>query len=300
MDYEGIFKEAAAAGHVKFNYPLSRRTTFKIGGAADCLISPSSPAELLNIIGLCVQNGLKYYVLGNASNVLIADGGLRGAVIFTSGLHSAVVKGCRIYADAGASLAGLSKIAAKNGLGGLEFCCGIPATLGGGIVMNAGCYGGEIADAVESVRVALDGGTVDFSRADCKFGYRSSVFEGLDCVITAAVLRLERRKKSLIEQAVKGNVLRRALNTPVGVPSAGSAFKRPVGGYAARLIEDAGLKGCKIGNAAVSDIHAGFIVNLGGALASDVYALIKFVTKRVYEHSGILLEPEIKFLGEFN
>lgn len=283
-----------------FDFPLSRMTSFKTGGNAPLVFSPADVDELAQAVDICRRNEVNFYVLGRATNVLVSDSGIDGVVIRVGKDMSKIrVEGETIYAEAGATMVALSNTAAENGLSGLEFCCGIPGTLGGGIVMNAGAYGGEIKDITASVTV-LDGcRRLEFSGASCEFSYRSSRFQEENSIITGAVLRLEKGDAKEIRARMADFNARRVSNTPAGQPSAGSVFKRPKNDYAARLIEEAGLKGLKIGGAEVSKIHSGFIVNTGGATSADIYKLLLQIREIVYNKFGIILETEIKLIGDF-
>ena len=286
------------------NEPMSRHTSFKTGGPARWFVMPGNEEEILSLIDLCESKGVEYFFLGNGSNVLCKDEGYPG-VIICLGKHFrkvSVSEEGRVTAEAGMLMSGLSQIAAENCLSGMEFMSGIPGSVGGGIFMNAGAYGSEIKDIIESVTcLAREGGGWSrkvFNREECGMSYRKSVFSEMECVICEGTFRLKTLEDSeTIYAGMKDLNNRRAEKQPLSYPSAGSAFKRPENGFAAKLIEDAGLKGLTVGGAQVSEKHSGFIINTGNATSSDIFELIMTVRARVYEHSGILLEPEIRFLG---
>ena len=276
--------------------PLSLHTSFRIGGPARLLALPGSGEELAALCRLLRSLGEKPLILGNGTNVLAPDEGLDRCVILTARAEGARIAGDVLEADCGASLTALAAKAAKEGLAGLTFAYGIPGTLGGALVMNAGAYGGEMKDAAEETRF-LDGDLRErvYRGPEQGFGYRSSAFTG-DMVILSARLRLRPGDPDALREECRQLLERRRSSQPLDLPSAGSAFKRPEGAYAAALIDRAGLKGFRIGGAMVSEKHAGFIVNAGGATASDVRRLLDEVRERVLRTSGIALEPEIRVL----
>ncbi len=287
-------------GEVSLNYGLLEHTSFKIGGAAELYVCPNNLMELLTVLNILKENGVAYFLLGAGSNLLIGDGGVRGAVIkLGDGFDYAHAKGDYILAGAGVSLAKLAAEAKNAELTGLEFASGIPGTLGGAIFMNAGAYGGEMKDVITEVSyIDSDGSVKTVSGAECDFGYRRSMFSDGDKIIISAKLTLKKGKKEEIIAAMRELNARRKEKQPLEYPSAGSTFKRPEGHFAGALIEEANLKGFAIGGAQVSKKHAGFVINTGGATAKDVADLIKYVQKTVYEKSGVMLEPEVKIIGE--
>ncbi len=292
----GELREALPALEVLREEPLKNYTSFGIGGPAEVLLLPASPAELAELCALLRRLGVRPLVLGNGSNVLAPDEGLRGAVIVTKRAAAMERQGDRIVADCGASLTKIAAFAAEEGLAGLEFAYGIPGTLGGALIMNAGAYGGELKDV--TVRVEYLDGELRRQKAEGEaldFSYRHSRF-GPGDVVLRAELRLEPGDRETIRARCRELTEKRRASQPLEKPSAGSAFKRPAGGYAAALIDQAGLKGYAVGGAQVSEKHAGFVVNRGGATASDVKKLLEDVQKAVYDRTGILLEPEIKIL----
>lgn len=284
-----------------FNAPMCEHTTFKIGGAADVLIFPSSAEDVSKIFRLVEMFDLPCVVLGNGSNVLVRDKGIRGAVVkFTEKFFGGIkCDGQRLTACAGAKLKDVSICAADNGLTGLEFACGIPGSIGGAIFMNAGAYDGEMKNAVASVKaVNRNGEFVEFSGASLQLGYRHSIFQENGCTICEVELILQRGNVDDIKSKMIDLTQRRESKQPLDMPSAGSTFKRPKGHFAGTLIDKTGLKGLRIGGAMVSEKHAGFVVNTGNATAQDVLALIEEVKRRVCEAHGITLCPEVRIIGE--
>lgn len=277
--------------------PLSKHTSFRIGGPAELMVFPRSVKDLSHAVKTAHEMGIRPYILGGGTNVLAPDEGLRGVVIVTKdaliGLR--LLDETHISAMSGMTLAKTAMFAAQDNLSGLEFAHGIPGTVGGAVYMNAGAYGGEIKDvAVKTEFMRLDGEIETFAGEAQGFSYRSSAFQKLDGVILRTEFELLPSTQTEVRGRIRELADRRRAAQPLEMPSAGSAFKRPKTGYAAALIDEAGLKGLQVGGAAVSEKHAGFIVNLGGATASDVQALIQLVQQRVLDHSGVLLEPEIR------
>lgn len=282
------------------NEPMSRHTTFRIGGAADMFASVGSAAEAAELIRLAGSRGVPYTVMGNGSNMLVGDKGIRGIVIsIGAGMSGCVISGTEVTAEAGILMSKLASKLLEAELTGFEPMSGIPGTLGGGIFMNAGAYGGEMKEIVKSVKYIDDAGELhEISGADCGFGYRTSVFAEGGKYIVSAALELRKGNHDEIKAAMAEYAARRSEKQPLSLPSAGSAFRRPKGHFAGKLIEDAGLRGFSVGGAAVSEKHAGFIVNKGGASAADVLALIEYVQKTVKEKFGVSLEPEVRLIGE--
>lgn len=284
-----------------FSAPMSEHTTFKIGGAADVLIFPSSAEEVSKIFKLIDLFSLDCTVLGNGSNVLVRDKGIRGAVVkfseeFFGGMRC---DGEKVIACAGAELKSVAKFAAENSLTGLEFACGIPGSIGGAIFMNAGAYGSEMKDIIANVKaVARDGAFIEFDKRDLDLGYRHSIFQENNCAICEVELNLQRGDMDEIKNKMAEFTTQRENKQPLDFPSAGSTFKRPEGNFAGTLIDKAGLKGLKIGGAMVSEKHAGFVVNADHATAQDVLKLIAEVERRVEEVYGIELSPEVRIIGE--
>ena len=275
-------------------------TSFRIGGAADVYVRPLSEEGLLVTVDNCRRQRAPYMIIGKGTNLLVSDRGYRGVMIDMTGLDEVSVEGNRITAGCGAQLTSIARCAAEHSLSGLEFAAGIPGSLGGGIFMNAGAYGGEMKDVVRSVRVLKPDLSVGVIPAEeLGLGYRKSRFTESGEIILGAELELVPGVREEIEARMKEiNGLRRE-KQPLELPSAGSTFKRPEGCFAGKLIEEAGLAGYQVGQAQVSPKHCGFVVNLGGASAKDVYRLIRDVQAKVKESSGIELEPEVVLVGEF-
>ena len=277
--------------------PMSRHTSFRIGGAAEFFALPEDAEEIQKIFKLCKMHDVPITVLGNGSNVLVSDAGIEGVVISVSDKMSKIgINGENIFAGAGVMLSRLANTAAKNSLSGLEFASGIPGTLGGAIVMNAGAYGGEMKDVIEAVGVMdSDGNVFEISAKDARFAYRTSVFSKY--LVLYGKMRLKKGGQEEIKAKMAELNAKRKEKQPLNFPSAGSTFKRPEGYFAGKLIEDAGLKGYRVGGAQVSEKHSGFVVNAGGATAKDVKALIDDVQKKVKHDFGVTLEREIKYIG---
>lgn len=283
-----------------FEAPLSRYTSFGIGGPAELLAEPGSGRELMSLYDMCRQESVPMVVLGSGTNVLAPDEGLRALVIRTRGADSIrlLEDGVTLMADCGASMARTAAFAARQGLKGLEFAHGIPGAVGGGCIMNAGAYGGEIKDVCcQAVWLNPQGELRTLEPEEMEMGYRTSLFAREGGLVLGAAFRLEKADPAEIEEKMMTLAAKRRASQPLDMPSAGSTFKRPQGGYAAALIEQAGLKGWTIGGAQVSEKHAGFVINRGGATCRDVLELIEHIKKVVFDHSGIMLEPEVKLLG---
>lgn len=286
-------------GDIRANEPLSRHTTWRVGGPAEIFVLPASVQDVAAAMRYAAKHEVPLTVLGNGSNVLVSDRGLAGIVIkLGTGLDRIEVKGNKIKAQAGAGVGRLAGVALEAGLGGLEFIWGVPASIGGAIAMNAGANGRAMAEVVTRVlAVTSTGEAVALEREDMAFGYRKSIFQDASVVIVDACLSLVPREKGRIRQEMDACLARRKATQPLEYPSAGSVFKNPPGEAAGRLIEMAGGKGLTVGGAQVSHKHANFIVNLGGAMAGDIYELINKIRELVYEKTGIVLELEVKVLG---
>ena len=276
--------------------PLAKHTSFRIGGPAEVLLCPRSEAELGAALAVCRAEGISPRILGGGTNILAPDGGVPGVVISTRGLDGLELTGDGlITAGAGVPLARLALFAQKNGLTGLEFAHGIPGTVGGGMYMNAGAYGGELVQVAVSARfLTWEGELLTLEGEAMGLGYRRSAFMAMSGVIVSASFRLTPGDPEVILARMRELMERRKASQPLDLPSAGSTFKRPVGGYAAALIQEAGLKGLRVGDAQVSEKHSGFVVNLGRATSADVLTLIARVRDRVKANSGIELEPEVR------
>ena len=282
---------------LRFEEPMSRHTSFRIGGPAEVMAFPKNQEELSKILKASALMDLKPAILGAGTNILAPDAGMEGIVICLKDCMDGMqqLDGNRIRVAAGVTMTRAAVFAANLGLGGLEFAHGIPGTVGGGVYMNAGAYGGEICQVCESVDVMDMEGNVSTIACDgMKFSYRHSILEDSDLIVLSAVFVLIPRPQEEIREKMAELMGKRKTSQPLDLPSAGSAFKRPVGGYAAALIDEAGLKGFCVGGAGVSTKHAGFVVNNGGATAEDVKEVLRQVADKVYENSGIRLEPEVR------
>ena len=287
---------------VRENEPMSLHTTFRVGGPARLFFVPETEEEIAEAVEESRRRGLPCTVIGRGSNLLVSDRGYDGAVILIGDALSDIrVSGTSLYAQAGVSLAALAAFALRMSLTGLEFAAGIPGSLGGALLMNAGAYGGEMKDVVRKVRLMDPDGTVREEDTDwMEYGYRHSRAQEEGCVILGGVLELQPGDPKVIREAMQDLAVRRRSKQPLEYPSAGSFFKRPKGFFAGALIEQAGLKGFRVGGAQVSEKHAGFVINAGGATAADIDALSAEVIRRVRERSGVTLEPEVRRLGDFS
>ena len=281
------------------NEPMSRHTTFRVGGPADALFLPESEEQLMQALSVANAAKVPAVVIGNGSNLVVRDGGIRGLVIVLGEGMAAIVRtGNTLEAWAGASLARVAAYAQASGLAGLEFASGIPGTLGGGCAMNAGAYGGQLCDVLIDARVLTDGEARVMTVDELQMGYRTSLPLRTGGIVISARFVLTPDDPAAIAERMRELNARRRDKQPLNYPSAGSTFKRPEGHFAGALIEQAGLKGRRVGGAQVSEKHAGFIVNTGGATASDILALIGIVQDAVEARSGIRLETEVRVLGE--
>ena len=282
---------------LRFEESLARHTSFRIGGSAEVMAFPKSVDELSDILKKSALLDWKFAILGAGTNVLAPDEGIRGLVICLKDCLDGFIQTdeTHIQVMAGVTMSRAAVFAANLGLSGMEFAHGIPGTVGGGVYMNAGAYGGEISDICESVQIMDYSGEIEtLFRDQMDFSYRHSCLEGRNAVVVSATFSLTPKNSDEIRSKMKDFQQRRMASQPLDLPSAGSAFKRPSGGYAAALIDEAGLKGFRVGGAAISEKHAGFAVNLGGATAADVKALLNQVSETVYASTGIHLEPEIR------
>jgi UDP-N-acetylmuramate dehydrogenase len=288
-----------AVRDVRRNAPLARLVAFRIGGPADLLVVPRTPGELREAVRVLGEEGVAPVFIGAGSNVLVGDRGIRGVVVkIGKGVDRVEIDGERVTAGAGAGLPALAFRCARAGLSGLEFAAGIPGSVGGGVVMNAGAHGHAMADVVEAVDVLGPEGERRLDRAALEFAYRSSVLQRDRWVVLGATCRLARGDPAVVLARLNAWLAHRGATQPIGPPSSGCIFRNPPGDHAGRLIEAAGGKGLTVGGARVSEIHANYIVNDGNATASDVMALAERVRVRVREHSGVSLELEVKLLGE--
>ena len=278
--------------------PMAGHTTFRIGGPADCLLQLESEEQLKNVQRYLNIVEAPYFVLGNGSNLLVSDHGYRGIVLQVGQKMSRIqVEGCRITAQAGALLSQVAKVAMESGLTGLEFASGIPGTVGGGVVMNAGAYDGELSQVVAQVNVvSRQGESLEFNNSTMEFGYRTSALRKNSFTVTSVIFELKPGDKTQIQARMEDLAAKRRAKQPLEFPSAGSVFKRPEGYFAGKLVMDAGMRGYQTGGARVSDKHCGFIVNVGKATAQDVLDVICEIKERVKERFGVDLETEIIYL----
>lgn len=281
--------------------PMKKHTTFRVGGPADYFVTPADERELAEVVGLCSRTQTPYYIIGNGSNLLVGDQGYRGVVIqIFKEMNRILRDGDTITAQAGCGLAQIANAALEASLTGFEFAAGIPGTLGGAVVMNAGAYGGEMKDVLESVKVLTkEGEILTLAKEELELGYRTSVIPKKGYIVLEAAIRLQAGEKEAIRARMEELREKRTSKQPLEYPSAGSTFKRPEGYFAGKLIQDAGLKGFTVGGAQVSEKHSGFVINTGDATAADVLALIEQVREKVKEETGVTMEPEVKRIGEF-
>ena len=286
---------------ILFDEPMKKHTTFRIGGPADYFIVPTEIEEIRAVVSLCEEMGMPYYVIGNGSNLLVADKGFRGVILqIYKAMNQVKIEGNVITAQAGASLAQIAKEALEHALTGFEFAAGIPGTLGGAVRMNAGAYGGEIKDILTKATVLTkEGEVVELSKEELEFGYRTSIIERTGQIVLKAEIELSPGKREEIKAVMDDLRKKRVSKQPLEFPSAGSTFKRPEGYFAGKLIQDAGLKGFRIGGAQVSEKHSGFVINTGNATAADVMELMRQINEKVTARFGVSLEPEVRRIGEF-
>lgn len=284
-----------------FEEPMSRHTTFQVGGEAECILLIEQEEELLKLIPYLNQIEQNYFILGNGSNLLVGDKGYRGIIIkLGEGMNRITVEENRIRAQAGALLSQVAAAARDAGLSGLEFAAGIPGSVGGGVVMNAGAYGSEMQQITESVKVMdKEGKILILDNDTMEFGYRTSIIKSRPFIVLEVTLRMQPGIKEEIQETMDELMEKRRSKQPLNYPSAGSTFKRPEGYFAGKLIMEAGMRGYRIGGAQVSNKHCGFVVNMGNATAADVREVIEEVQEKVKERFHISLEPEVIFLGDF-
>ena len=289
-----------AKDSILIDEPMSRHTTFRVGGPADFFVTPKAKEEVRDVICICKEAGMPYYIIGNGSNLLVSDAGYRGVIVqIYKEMNEVKVEGDLVKAQAGALLSGIAAKALGAELSGFEFASGIPGTIGGACVMNAGAYGGEMKDVLESVTVLTgEGKIIELGCNELELGYRTSVIAKKGYIVLGAVLKLERGDGEKIKTYMDELKEKRVTKQPLEYPSAGSTFKRPEGYFAGKLIEDAGLRGFQVGGAQVSEKHCGFVINRDHATAADIMELMRQVQIRVKENSGVDLEPEVKRLGD--
>ncbi len=286
---------------VKKDESMNLHTTFKTGGNASFFVEPSSAEETAETVKLLKELSLPYVIIGNGSNLLVSDKGYKGFVIKLGKSFSEITAADdTITAEAGASLSGVAAAALREGLSGFEFAAGIPGSVGGGVCMNAGAYGGELKDVITNVTVIKDEEIIALENKECNFDYRSSRIMQEGMIVLKAEFKLEKGDRALISEKMNDFAKRRSDKQPLNYPSAGSTFKRPEGYFAGKLIEDTGLRGFSVGGAQVSEKHCGFIINKGGATSSEIYSLICEVQKRVFDKFGVELQREVRLIGDFD
>lgn len=287
--------------NVKVNEPMNKHTTFRVGGPADYFLTPETVEQVQKIVMFLKKNNIPYYIVGNGSNLLVGDLGYRGAIIqIYQKMNQIRTDGEYIYADAGALLSKIAAEALSKGLTGFEFASGIPGTLGGAVMMNAGAYGGEIKQIIQEATVLTQTGEIIKRTVDeMELSYRSSIFSKNGDIVLNAVLKFEKGNKEAIRARMDELKEQRVTKQPLEYPSAGSTFKRPEGYFAGKLIQDAGLRGFQVGGAQVSEKHCGFVINKDHATAGDIVSLMEQVSDKVEAQFGVRLEPEVKRLGEF-
>ena len=302
---DNLFRQQliAAAGETQVltDEPMKNHTSFRIGGPADYFVMPLDEEALKNTISCVKDAGVSYAIIGNGTNLLVGDGGYRGVIIqLYKNFGDMRIEGERIYAKSGVLLSAAARAAARESLTGMEFASGIPGTLGGAVVMNAGAYGGEMKNIAESVRLLNQDGIIEEVPGEkMQFSYRNSKAQNDHDIILGAVLKLQKGDPEAIRARMEELKEQRTSKQPLDLPSAGSTFKRPAGYFAGKLIMDAGLRGFRVGGAMVSEKHCGFVVNTGDATAADVVSLMDAVKQRVQEQFHVELEPEVKRIGEF-
>lgn len=284
---------------IEIDEPMKNHTSFKVGGPADILVTPESFGQVIDVIKLCKENNVPYYIIGNGSNLLVRDGGIRGVVIKLCKLNKIKVEDNKITAESGVTLKEVSDIALENSLTGFEFACGIPGSIGGAVTMNAGAYNGEIVNVIESAKIIDADGTVrDLDKKALELGYRMSSILKNGYTVLQVTFNLEKGDSHKIKTRIEDLNKRRNEKQPLEYASAGSTFKRPEGYFAAKLIEDSGLKGANVGDAEVSKKHSGFIINKGNANAKDILNLIAIVQRKVKDNFNIELFTEVRIIGE--
>lgn len=298
-EYSLKLASVVGAENIVIDEPMKKHTSFKVGGPVDILITPTNFEQVIEIVKFCKKNNITYYIVGNGSNLLVKDGGIRGAVIKLCKLNHITTEGERITAESGALLSDVSAAALKNSLSGFEFACGIPGSVGGAVTMNAGAYNGEISNVIESAKVLdNEGNIIVLNNNQLELGYRMSSILKNGYTVLEVTFKLTNGDYTKIETRINDLNSRRKDKQPLEFPSAGSTFKRPEGFFAAKLIEDSGLKGVSVGDAEVSKKHSGFIINKGNASAKDILDLIKLVQRNVKDKYNVELSTEVRIIGE--
>ena len=299
LKYIDSFKKIYDDSEIKIDENMSNHIHFKVGGPVDILLIPSKVSQVVETLKICKNENIPYFIIGNGSNLLVKDGGIRGVVIKLSNLLSIEVNGNIIKASSGTLLEDVSKKAVENSLSGFEFACGIPGSVGGAVFMNAGAYDGEIKNVIKEAEVLdRDGNIKVLSKEELELGYRTSKVMKDNLVVISATFELTKGDKEKIRERVNELTEKRESKQPLEYPSAGSTFKRPEGYFAGKLIQDAGLKGASLGGAAVSEKHSGFVINKDGATAEDVLNLIAHVQNEVKKQFGVELHTEVRIIGE--
>jgi UDP-N-acetylmuramate dehydrogenase len=299
LQYKDLFKKIYNETDIKIDEKMSEHTYFKVGGPADILVTPTDVEQLRETLKICMKNSIPYYTIGNGSNILVKDGGIRGVVIKLGKLNKLERDKNLIRVGTGALLKDVSIEAIEGSLTGFEFACGIPGSVGGAVFMNAGAYNGEIKDVIKEAEILNNKcEIIVLSKEELELGYRTSKVMKENFIVVSAVFELLPGDKEQIQDRVKVLTNKREEKQPLEYPSAGSTFKRPEGHFAGKLIEDAGLKGFTIGGAMVSEKHSGFVINKGGATAKDILAVINHVEEIVKVKFGVELHPEVRVLGE--
>lgn len=287
--------------NVRVSEPMSRHTTFQVGGPADYFLTPTKDGQIRDATNALKRAGTAFYIMGNGSNLLVGDKGYRGAMIqICQKMNQIEILDTVIHAQAGALLSKIAVKALNAALTGFEFASGIPGTLGGAVTMNAGAYGGEMKQVLTSARVLKDSGVIEeVPVSEMELGYRTSIFSKSGDTVISAEIKLETGDAEIIRANMEELKKKRVEKQPLEYPSAGSTFKRPEGYFAGKLIQDAGLRGFRVGDAQVSEKHCGFVINRGQATAADILSLMEQVSDRVFTQFGVRLEPEVKLVGEF-
>lgn len=299
LDLKNLFSNIYSKDEVKINALMKEHINFEVGGPADILLIPSKVEQIIESIKICKENNIPYFVMGNGSNLLVKDGGIRGVVIKLTGLTNLEVNEEEIKADCGVMLKELSDKALENSLTGLEFACGIPGSVGGAVFMNAGAYNGEIKNVIKEAQVITSSGEiVTLSKDELELGYRTSKVMRDNSIVINATFKLEKGNKEEIKETIDELTQKREEKQPLEYPSAGSTFKRPEGYFAGKLIQDSGLKGYSIGGAAVSSKHSGFVINKDNATAKDILDLIAYIQAEVKKQFGVELHTEVRIIGE--
>lgn len=298
-EFKNLFEEFYKSENIILDAEMKDYVHFRVGGPADILLIPENKEQVVRTITICKEKNIPFYVVGNGSNLLVKDGGVRGVVIKLKNINGINVYENIVEAECGAMLKDVSNAALNNSLTGFEFACGIPGTIGGAVFMNAGAYNGEISNVIDSADVIdSNGKLVELSKEDLELGYRSSIVMKKNYIVLSAKFKLQVGDVNKIKDTVDDLTCKRESKQPLEYPSAGSTFKRPEGYFAGKLIQDAGLKGYRLGGAAVSEKHSGFVINKNNATAKDILDLIKYIQSEVKRQFNVDLHPEVRIIGE--